>query len=344
MKPIPFLLVFHITGKCNLNCAYCYANSYDKKNMTSKDAKNVLDQANSLGTKHVIFTGGEPFIHEDCHDIMRYTHKLGLKVHITSNGTLIDESWASKLKSIDANVTISLDGSSSQVNDQLRGNKTFEKAINAIDILVDSNIFTSMRMTLVKNNVHDVGNYIELAIDKGVNRCIIERMTLMEDMPNSRISEPSIEDVLSAFKIMSEYNHVDGFNLGSNDPLWLLFRENEILKFLDKDYPCGGCTAGLAAISVNPDLTVSPCPRLPIISGDLKEHSLEYIWESSEIFQNVRNRDLFEGCNSCRFKYVCGGCRGAAYSHGSYLGKDPHCWRLKDELCDDGDPIMQSKL
>jgi radical SAM protein with 4Fe4S-binding SPASM domain len=217
-------------------------------------------------------------------------------------------------------------------------------AMNAIDVLITSNIYTSMRMTLVKNNVHDVRNYIKLAVSKGVNRCIIERMTLMENKPDALILEPSIGDILKTFKIMSEYKQVDGLKIGSNDPLWLLFRENEIVKYLDKDYLCGGCTAGVAAISVNPDLTVSPCPRLPVISGDLKEHSLEHIWNKSKIFQNIRNRDLFEGCALCHFKYICGGCRGAAHAHGSYLGKDPHCWRLKDELCDDGHSIMQSKL
>lgn len=336
MSYTPFLLVFHITGKCNLNCVYCYADSYENENMKLEDAKDVLNQAENLGSKHVIFTGGESFIHPNFQEIMEYAHELAFDIHITSNGSLINKKWADKLKSMDVKVTISLDGSSSGINDPLRGDGTFEMALNAIKTLVNYDIYTSMRMTLVKDNVSDVSNYLEFAIDNGVNRCIIERMTLMENMPESKILEPSIEDVVAVFKVMSEYQNIDDLLVGTNDPLWLVFREKEITKHLNKDYLCGGCTAGVAAISVNPNLTVTPCPRLPINAGDLKKDSMEDIWNESEVFNNLRNRDLFEGCVSCRFKYVCGGCRGSAYAHGSYLGKDPHCWRLIDELRNDG--------
>lgn len=153
-------------------------------------------------------------------------------------------------------------------------------------------------------------------------------MTLMENMPGSELFEPSIEDIIVAFKVMSEYQNIDGFLVGSNDPLWLVFKGKEIVKHLNKNYLCGGCTAGVTAISINPNLTVTPCPRLSVNAGDLKKDSLETIWKESVVFKNLRNRDLFEGCASCRFKYVCGGCRGSALAHGSYLGKDPHCWRL----------------
>lgn len=328
MQYIPFLLVFHITGRCNLSCAYCYANSYVKEDVKLVDAKDVLSQAKNLGSRHVIFTGGESLIHPNFQEIMEYAHELAFDIHLTSNGTLINKKWADELKSMDVKVTISLDGSFPEINDALRGDGTFKKALNAIKILVNHDIYTSMRMTLVKDNVSDVSNYLELAMDNGVNRCIIERMTLMENMPGSELFEPSIEDIIVAFKVMSEYQNIDGFLVGSNDPLWLVFKGKEIVKHLNKNYLCGGCTAGVTAISINPNLTVTPCPRLSVNAGDLKKDSLETIWKESVVFKNLRNRDLFEGCASCRFKYVCGGCRGSALAHGSYLDKDPHCWRL----------------
>ncbi|BDZ68072.1 radical SAM protein [Methanobacterium ferruginis] len=240
MSYTPFLLVFHITGKCNLNCVYCYADSYENENMKLEDAKDVLNQAENLGSKHVIFTGGESFIHPNFQEIMEYAHELAFDIHITSNGSLINKKWADKLKSMDVKVTISLDGSSSGINDPLRGDGTFEMALNAIKTLVNYDIYTSMRMTLVKDNVSDVSNYLEFAIDNGVNRCIIERMTLMENMPESKILEPSIEDVVAVFKVMSEYQNIDDLLVGTNDPLWLVFREKEITKHLNKDYLCGG--------------------------------------------------------------------------------------------------------
>jgi len=327
MEYVPFLLVFHITGRCNLQCAYCYASSYNRTDLKIEEIQDVLSQAAKLGTRHVILSGGEPLLHPDFYEIAEYAKKLGLKVHITSNGTMIDEIAAEKLRSLDVNVTISLDGSCAEVNDPLRGDGTFSLAINSIDNLVNSGVYTSIRMTLVKQNASDVRNYIELAIKHNVNRCIIERVTGITGIPQSMELEPSIADVLQSFKIMSEYR-AKGFNVGSNDPLWLLFRKDLLEKYANKTHICGGCTAGVAAITVNPDLSVTPCPRLPIKVGNLREDSLENIWHNSDVLQNLRNRDLFDGCSSCKYKYICGGCRGAAYAHGSYLGKDPHCWRI----------------
>lgn len=165
MQYIPFLLVFHITGRCNLSCAYCYANSYVKEDVKLVDAKDVLSQAKNLGSRHVIFTGGESLIHPNFQEIMEYAHELAFDIHLTSNGTLINKKWADELKSMDVKVTISLDGSFPEINDALRGDGTFKKALNAIKILVNHDIYTSMRMTLVKDNVSDVSNYLELAMD-----------------------------------------------------------------------------------------------------------------------------------------------------------------------------------
>lgn len=45
MRHTPFLVVLHITGKCNLKCSYCYANQYDPINLKFAYIKDVLEQA-----------------------------------------------------------------------------------------------------------------------------------------------------------------------------------------------------------------------------------------------------------------------------------------------------------
>ncbi|MEX2704998.1 MAG: radical SAM protein [Candidatus Freyrarchaeum guaymaensis] len=322
----PFLLVFHITGRCNLRCAYCYASPYERIDLTFEEAENVLSQAAGLGTKHVILSGGEALLHPDFYRIAERVNELGMRVHLTSNGTLIDDTVAEKLKSLDAFVTISLDGSRPEVNDPLRGIGTFSSAISAIDTLIKCGVPTSMRMTLVRQNVDDVRNYLDLAIEHNVDRCIIERVTAIREVQQSYALEPTSLEVCGVFETMAEY--ADRLNVGSNDPLWVLFRRDILEKYRNKKHICGGCTAGVASITVLPDLVVTPCPRLPIAVGNLREDSLEDVWLGSEVLQNLRKRELFDGCSSCEYKYLCGGCRGAAYAHGSYLGKDPQCWRV----------------
>ena len=77
MEFTPFLLVFHITGRCNLNCGYCYASKYSKYDDLSLEIiKNILNQAVDLGTKNVIFSGGEPLLHSEIYKILEYSHNL----------------------------------------------------------------------------------------------------------------------------------------------------------------------------------------------------------------------------------------------------------------------------
>jgi len=295
--------------------------------LKTETAKNILSQAAKLGSRHVILSGGEALLHPDFYAISEYARSLGINVHLTSNGTLIDENNAKMLKSLDAVVTISLDGSCAEINDPLRGDGTFDSAISSINNLVRCGVTTSMRMTLVKNNVDDVCRYVELAKRQKVNRCIIERVTGILGNPKSFELEPSSKDLINSFEVLSKYANVEGIKMGSNDPLWVIYRANSCEKIPGNDRIRGGCAAGIASLTVTPDLTVIPCPRLPVKAGSLNENSLEDIWLTSEVFLDLRDRDLFAGCSSCDSKYICGGCRGAAYSRGSYLGKDPHCWR-----------------
>ncbi|WBF09012.1 radical SAM protein [Methanothermobacter thermautotrophicus] len=122
--------------------------------------KRCFRTGKKIGSKNIIFSGGEPLLHPKFYKSLEYGFNRGFEIPVTSNGTFIDEECVNKLKSVDAKVTISIDGSSPKINDSLRGAGTFKKAINAVESLVDSNIYTSMRMTLLKSNLGDLRNYI----------------------------------------------------------------------------------------------------------------------------------------------------------------------------------------
>ncbi len=44
------------------------------------------------------------------------------------------------------------------------------------------------------------------------------------------------------------------------------------------------------------------------------------------MFEDLRDKDMLEGCGSCSYRYVCGGCRARAYNYfGDYTKPDPGC-------------------
>jgi len=60
--------------------------------------------------------------------------------------------------------------------------------------------------------------------------------------------------------------------------------------------------------------------------GNVREDNLEELWLHNHVFEDLRNKDLLEGCGNCSYRYVCGGCRARAYNYfGDYLKPDPGC-------------------
>jgi len=87
-----------------------------------------------------------------------------------------------------------------------------------------------------------------------------------------------------------------------------------------------GCIAGSGMCYIKADGEVWPCPFVPLSGGNARDIPLREIWYESELFQNLRKRENLTGqrCRSCRFRHICGGCRGRACAHsGDYLGDDP---------------------
>jgi radical SAM protein with 4Fe4S-binding SPASM domain len=65
-----------------------------------------------------------------------------------------------------------------------------------------------------------------------------------------------------------------------------------------------------------------------VSGGNIRNVPLKEIWESSEVFVNLKTRDNLKGeCGRCINKSICGGCRGRAFAHyGDYLQEDPFCF------------------
>lgn len=77
-----------ITGKCQLECAHCYASSGPDGNrgaMTEKDWRRVIDQAHSMGARMVQFIGGEPTLHPSLPVLIDYARDRGVEVEVFTN-------------------------------------------------------------------------------------------------------------------------------------------------------------------------------------------------------------------------------------------------------------------
>ncbi|KUG22600.1 radical sam domain protein [hydrocarbon metagenome] len=94
-RKLPLLASFKVTYRCNLSCLACpfhLRDDEDNIRMSWDTAVKALENLRRLGTRIVVFEGGEPMLWRDgqyrLHDLILYAKKLFLRVAVTTNGTL----------------------------------------------------------------------------------------------------------------------------------------------------------------------------------------------------------------------------------------------------------------
>ena len=153
------IVVWNITRACNLKCVHCYNDSgagTARDELSTEEAKIVLDDLAQFGVPSVLFSGGEPLMRPDLFELIGYAGERGVRTVISTNGTLITADVAKKIKQHGVSyVGISLDGVG-EVNDKFRGVPgAFDRAVQGIKNCRDAGVRIGLRLTLTKKNIHD---------------------------------------------------------------------------------------------------------------------------------------------------------------------------------------------
>lgn len=88
-----------------------------------------------------------------------------------------------------------------------------------------------------------------------------------------------------------------------------------------------GCLAGTGVCFISHEGEVYPCGYLPVMAGDLRKQTFTEIWESSLVFNQLRDSGNLKGkCGCCEFRNICMGCRARAFAAtGDFLDEEPFC-------------------
>ena len=341
--PYNFFIQWHVTEACNLKCRHCYQN----KTLPQLTYAQICEGISNIHTAieswvqeyevdispAIHFTGGEPFIRKDIFKIVKYARDSGLSVSFMSNGTLINDEIARKLKeeNID-DIQISLDGLE-KVHDSIRGEGSFWKAVKGIEILAKNGVDTNINLTLSRINSHQLAGVVKLAEDIGVSTISFSRL-----VPCGSGSELT-KDMLTPGEIENIYKQFHGYSnqsveLISRDPLATVSAyQGEVM---DVDFPVGGCAAGIFGITVTSEGSIMPCRRMDLVIGNITEQSFRELWAESEVLWSLRNRESYKGsCGKCLYWSICRGCRAVALAISrqnggdDYLADDPQCCFFK---------------
>ncbi len=105
---------------------------------------------------------------------------------------------------------------------------------------------------------------------------------------------------------------VDGLEIVTGDPMAAQMRVAAPAEVEVDAFPCGGCSAGVAGLTILADGTVVPCRRLHLPLGKAGHDSLREIWAASPVLEALRDKGRYSGkCGACTRWADCRGCRAS---------------------------------
>lgn len=309
-------LFISITENCNLKCSHCYVQCNEEnnseKNMLLDQILDCVDQGLELGVWQVDLTGGEIFCRKDIFIILDYLEKKNVRVNLFTNATLIDEGKVDKLKKY-SNITkiiISFDSLSKQIYENFRKvNGSFDKLINAMNLLKAANIKMSFNVPYIDENKDEIGTIVSF-LSKNYSKDVV----IYPIFPLGRGSEIKQIDSMRGFvdikKKAMEVAKSEGDRFTNN--LNTTCGVSESFIFVERTGQIALCP------------TLSQKYDLKLRIGNIKEDRLSDLWNNNEILNKFRvaNCKYIENCSA---KEECkGGCRCKAYfeSGGSIYGND----------------------
>jgi heme b synthase len=291
-----------------------------------------------VGEPIIILTGGEPLLRADIFDIAAYGTKLGLRMVMAPNGTLITREIAEKMKASGIKrISVSLDGATPETHDAFRGlTNAFEQSLRGIQFAKDAGIEFQINTTITKTNLDQIPKILALAERLGA---VAHHIFLLvptgrgKYIVDSEINAREYEETLNWF-----YDQKDKTSLqlkATCAPHYYRILRQRAKKDGKKvsfethglDAVTRGCLAGTGFCFISHVGRVQTCGFLDVTCGDITKQTFKQVWENSDVFNTLRDFNNLENkCGICEYKNVCGGCRARAYeATGSYLAEEPLC-------------------
>jgi radical SAM protein with 4Fe4S-binding SPASM domain len=345
------VVVYNCTNKCSQNCLHCYSKTGLTANeLDTPQAKQLLIQLSEIKCPVVLFSGGEPLERTDLFQLLDFSHLLGLRTVLSTNGNLIDSKIAKKLFDTGVNyVGISIDGNQ-KTHDDFRGIKdSFKKAVNAVKFCKDVGLKTGLRFTITNMNCNQIKDIFSLAEKLKVQRiCFYHLISAGQAAKNDlKCTTPQIRQALNDIvdcaqdyavkgvtEVLTVGNHADGpFILNR------LKRQNppQYEKTLDLLTKFGGNKIGTKIFAIDPAGTVHPDQFWQNFSlGNITEKKLKNIIADS--FNIFNDKTVFAPprCKNCLWLRICG-------TNMRDVHLEPACYLSDEEIQEkQNEPICQN--
>jgi radical SAM protein with 4Fe4S-binding SPASM domain len=332
------VVVYNCTARCNLRCLHCYSASESVKcdtELSTDQAKKLLADLVEVNAPVVLFSGGEPLLREDLFELLAEAKRLGLRTVLSTNGTLIDEPVAAKLKSTAVSyVGISIDGTEPFHNRLCQNTDAFQATIKGVQNCQKTGIRTGLRFTITKSNASQIPAVFDIAAEHGIRRlCFYHlirsgRATKIEgEILTTQQTRDAVDTIIQKTdefvrkglvdEVLTVGNHADG--------PYLLVKLQQQSRNIDQAHRLllanGGNRIGEGITCVDWKGDIHPDQFWRNYSlGNVTQKTFKQIWtsENEPVLNKLRNKSKFadKRCLKCRWFDLCKG-------NFRFLGPDP---------------------
>ena len=363
-KPIT---VWNITRTCNLRCVHCYSDSQAMGypgELTWEQMESVVADLAAYQVPSLLLSGGEPLVHPRFFDLVEKASSAGLKLTISTNGTLITPEKAALLKKANvAYVGISLDGIG-KIHDEFRRKEgAFDAAVRGFRACHEVGQKTGLRLTLTRHNVENIERILDFIEGEQIQRvCFYHLVPAGRGASLQVLTPDESRHALDTLIARVEAWGRQGVNrelltvAQPADGAYLLLRmQRESHPNFDEarrllSWNGGGATSsGRGIANIDTQGNVHPDQFWQDITlGNVKLQPFSQIWDGQNaasadtlgdirsigtLTQEERQARMVGPCANCRWFKICGGGfrTRAAYGNGGTLwGSDPGCY-LNDQ-------------
>jgi len=135
----PFYVRFHVSYRCNYRCRMCalHGRAGEYGELPLEKIRLVADRLRRLGARHVVLTGGEPFLRRDLPDIVAAFAGRGFSVRVQTNGgaQVTDRALAAAAAAGLRDVSVSIDTLDRTLQDDICGSRgVVDNALRTLDL------------------------------------------------------------------------------------------------------------------------------------------------------------------------------------------------------------------
>jgi GeoRSP system radical SAM/SPASM protein len=323
----PLTFNWTLSFACNFSCSHCYSREEVAEELATADIFRIVDILAEKQVPFINFGGGEPLIRQDLCDIAAYATSRGLNVSMNSNGWLLDEDAARRLKESGfKSVGISIDSAEGALHDDFRNRPgSFTRAVAALDALAAVGLKSTMSAVISRINHRHFRDLLQLAREHGVRTVYLHNFKCSgRGFKNREELDLSPEEwkafYVEALAVQKETVDLD---ISFDDPVIASlpgYKENPLVK---------GSSCGKLSLHLRPDGDITPCGFIPLVVGNILRDDFDALWYDSPILNKMRNKEATGKCSGCgAFENCLGGCTARSFAvTGDFCEPDPHCWK-----------------